>query len=136
MALETSLVTVPNSLDHLLESASLMTSEPRCILAAVADGNGLLLELDQPTNTLLLTGRLPPIRLSETAAASSPRGLLGRTVSILHVFGLHGSSGTVLATWEARRVAEDWEDVPVVTFVLVGTEDGAYVLERFNVLAL
>lgn len=136
MSLKAPLATVPDSLDHLLTDATLMATEPRRILAVTAEGSQLDLELDQPTNTLLLTGKLPPIRLSEAAAGSSPRGILGRTVSVLHVSGLHGRSGRVLATWGARRVVEDWEEAPTVTFVLVGTEEGAYVLERSDVSTL
>ncbi len=130
------LVTIPDSLVHCLAGARLMmTPEPRRIVGVTADGPSLSVELDGASN-LLLTGRLPAIqatdnaRADEMVATASASSLLGRKVSTLR-----GFEGVVLAVWEARRAVPEWEDAPVVTFLLVGTDDAAHVLERCDVLS-
>lgn len=130
------LVTIPDSLVHILSNARLMmTPEPRRIVAVHAEGDVLKFELDGPS-TLLLTSVVPPIQPTEESksvemvAESATSRLLGACVATMR-----GFSGVVLATWEARREVEDWDVAPVVTFLLVGTESGSHVMERCDVLA-
>lgn len=136
MSLLPLLVSIPDSLVHCIAGARVMTTpEPRRVTNVAVEGQHLVLELDG-TSHLLLTGRLPAIhvaddsRATEMIAATAGSKMLGRKVSTLR-----GFEGVVLATWEARRAVEEWEEAPIVTFLLVGTDDAAHVLERCDVLS-